>query len=366
MDLITLAVMPNRHSDKDHSGVAMATKKSTVQSAPLAPQMTRVLASFGACATDDAVRVLLRELHRLCVQMLLSNACVKGQKRVALAQLVGVLVAHSPLATRVDEIHKAMKEIQAARSTQSSRKEVVKDAVDDDDDDGDDVDAEMQAQLILMSTAATAATTVTVVDAAQSLPVSRRSRRLERRERLSRNLSPDDYVVFTECTATSFSTPRPRFSQWLRADAPAAVEISSSLASTSLDMNSVVGTGDAARRALLQSSDEEYNAALPAAQSAARANYEPLSDALKLAADLIDCIGALAVDWVEDVVDDVVAQRGGSGISAQTGKFTREVSVPEALLAAQRVWTVWQHNIVSVATSAATAVDTPKNKRKRP
>jgi hypothetical protein len=53
-------------------------------------------------------------------------------------------------------------------------------------------------------------------------------------------------------------------------------------------------------------------------------------------------------------------------ISAQTGKFTREVSVPEALLAAQRVWTVWQHNIVSVATSAATAVDTPKNKRKRP
>jgi hypothetical protein len=360
MDMITLAVMPNRHNDKDTTNVAMTTKKSPDQSVPLALQMTRVLASFGACATEDAVRVLLRELHRVCVQLLLANVCVDGRQRVTLVHLQSAVLAHSPLATRVEEIHKAIKEIQAARSTQSNRKEDVKNVGDEDEENADD--AEEQAQLILMSTTASSAA-VAVVDAAvdQVQDVSRRSRRLERRELLSRNLSPDDYVAFTECTATSFSSPRPRFSHWLRSDAPAAVEISSSIASTSLDMDSVVGTGDAARRALLQSSDEEYNSALVAAQSAARVSYEPLSDAFTLATDLIDCIGALAVDWVEDVVDDVVTQRGGSGISALTGKFTREVSVPEAMLAAQRVWTVWQPNVSN--STAATSLS--KNKRKR-
>lgn len=367
MDLITLAVMPNRNNSTDikkSSTQDTMTTKSDVS--PLSVQMTRVLASFGATATDDAVRVLLRELHRVCVNLLIAGCCATGRRRLALAQLVQAVVPGSALATRVDEIYRALKEIQAARSTQSDRKEDLKDK-NDDDDGGDDDDnagdddsglaAEEQAKLL-----AAAATNQEVPVATTSIE-SRRTRRLERRERLSRNLSPDDYVSFTECASASFASPRPRFSLWLRSDAPDVVEHSGSIASTSLDMNSVVGTGDAARRALLKSTDEEYNATLVAAQRATCVSYETLNEGVTIGKELIDCIGALAVDWVEDVVDDVVLQRGGSGINVQTGKFTREVSVPEAMLAAMRVWQVWRANVIDRAPMA-TAGDTKHKKRR--
>jgi hypothetical protein len=369
MDLITLAVMPNRNNsteNKKSSTQAAMTTKSDIS--PLSVQMTRVLASFGATATDDAVRVLLRELHRVCVNLLIAGCCATGRRRLAVAQLVQAAVPDSALATRVNEIYRALKEIQAARSTQSDRKEDLKDNSDDNDDDdgGDDDDsglaAEEQAKLL-----AAAATSQELPVATTSIESSRRTRRLERRERLSRNLSPDDYVLFTECTSASFASPRPRFSQWLRSDAPDVVEHSDSIASTSLDMNSVVGTGDAARRALLKSTDEEYNAALVVAQRATCVSYETLNEAVTIGKELIDCIGALAVDWVEDVVDDVVLQRGGSGINTQTGKFTREVSVPEAMLAAMRVWQVWHLNVIEAtndSTATATTGDTKHKKRR--
>lgn len=368
IDLITLAVMPNRNNSTDitksSTQDAMATKADV---SPLSVQMTRVLASFGATATDDAVRVLLRELHRVCVNLLIAGCCATGRRRLSVAQLVQAVVPDSALATRVDEIYRALKEIQAARSTQSDRKEDLKDKNDDDEDDDDNnnddddsgLAAEEQAKLL-----AAAANSHELPVATTSIE-SRRTRRLERRERLSRSLSPDDYVLFAECASASFALPRPRFSLWLRSDAPDVVEHSDSIASTSLDMNSVVGTGDAARRALLKSTDEEYNAALVAAQRATCVSYENLNEGVAIGKELIDCIGALAVDWVEDVVDDVVLQRGGSGINVQTGKFTREVSVPEAMLAAMRVWQVWRANAIDRAPTAAAMATTGDTKHKK-
>jgi hypothetical protein len=339
-------------------------------------RMALVLASFGAAASDPAQRVLLRELHRVCVDLLLRPTCahalaVHSRQRATLRHLTEFLPVCA-LATRVAEIESVMLAIRSARAHEPGAQDTLASLKSDRTDEENDMEDECEEQAQLFAAAASAATAVaaTTTTTAEQSPLSastctsRRTRRLIRREQLTRDMSPDEYVKFADVLATAFTKRRDQFSQWLRNEPPALV------LDTTLDMLSVFGTGDAARRSVADGmTDEQFACELKAARAACTVEYEPVAAASMLANDLVNCVCSLATDWVEDVVDQVVTQRGGVGVDASSGRLTQEISATEAYVAAWRVWTAWQNAMVPTkvaaeADAAATAVATTKRRKR--
>lgn len=339
-------------------------------------RLALVLASFGAAASDPAQRVLLRELHRVCVDLLLRPTCaralaVHSRQRATLRHLTEFLPVCA-LATRVAEIESVMLAIRSARAHEPGAQDTLASLKSDRTDDESDAD-DCEEQALLFAAAAASATTAAAATTADATAVctatsatgeqctSRRTRRLIRREQLTRDMSPDEYVKFADVLAAAFTKRRDQFSQWLRNEPPALV------LDTTLDMLSVFGTGDAARRSVADGmTDEQFACELKAARAACAVEYEPVAAASMLAHDLVNCVCSLATDWVEDVVEQVVTQRGGVGVNASSGRLTQEISATEAYVAAWRVWTAWQNAMAPTNVAAeADAVATTTKRRKR-